>query len=75
MEWIKTTECLPTLGIDVLVLIKREKKKSKPAEMHIRVGQRLSERNIWIIGDDFGYNLGKVTHWMPLPEIPVDDKT
>lgn len=73
MKWIKITECLPTIGIDVLVFVKKEIKKSKPVETYIRVGRRISERDIWIIGDDFGYNLGKVTHWMPLPENPVDD--
>ena len=72
MKWIHIEERLPENGKDVLVLVKKEKKKLKPAKKYIRVGKRLSERNIWIVGDGFGYNLGKVTHWMPLPELPED---
>lgn len=74
MEWIKIKDRLPDMGVDVLVLVEKERKKSQPEEMHIRVGHRLSDRDIWIIGNDFGFNFGRVTHWMPLPEFPVVDK-
>ncbi len=70
MEWIKITDRIPNRGKDVLVLVEKEMTNSQPAEMHIRVGRRLSDRGIWIIGDNFGFNFGKVTHWMPLPKFP-----
>jgi hypothetical protein len=72
MEWIKIEQGLPKIGIDVLVLVQKKNKKLKPAEMRIRVGHRLSDRDIWIIGDNFGFDLGKVSHWMPLPEYPSE---
>jgi hypothetical protein len=28
-------------------------------------------RRLWVIGGLFGFDVGKATHWMPLPEPPV----
>jgi len=73
MEWIKVENRLPTKGIDVLVMVEKEMPHSQPPIKYIRVGRRITVRDICIVGDNFGYNLGKVTHWIPLPELPVVD--
>jgi len=71
MEWIKISEKTPVRGKDVLVMLKRKGLNSRPDKVYIRVGRMLSNRNVWIIGDNFGFNIGKVTHWMSLPDFPA----
>lgn len=75
MDWIKVENRLPNRGVDVLVVVQKEMSHSQPPVKYIRVGRRITDREIWIVGDNFGFNLGKITHWMPLPEIPDNENT
>ena len=61
-EWIPVTERLPEKGEEVLVFDTRENWTGFA---------RLRPDETWTaLGFDFPFDLGEVTHWMPLPEPP-----
>ncbi len=69
MNWININEKQPTNNKNVLVVISR-KSINEPIKREIHVGHNTG--NFWIIGGQFGFDMGKVTHWMELPKLPKD---
>ena len=61
-EWIPVTERLPEKGQEVLVFDTRE---NWTGFAWLRPDETWT-----ILGFDFHFDLGEVTHWMPLPEPP-----
>ena len=64
MEWINIQETLPEKLGSFLCYVKRE-----IADDEIHVG-RYYENGVWVIGRNFCFDIGEVTHWMPLPKPP-----
>lgn len=68
MNWIKITDSIPKLGLEVLILEKYRDIKT------IKIGHRCDidpysrEEDIWV--DDHNFPIDKATYWMPLPELP-----
>ena len=61
-EWIPVTERLPEKGEEVLVFDTRE---NWTGFAWLRPDETWTA-----LGFDFPFDLGEVTHWMPLPEPP-----
>ena len=61
-EWILVTERLPEKGEEVLVFDTRE---NWTGFAWLRPDETWT-----ILGFDFHFDLGEVTHWMPLPQPP-----
>ena len=61
-EWIPVTERLPEKGEDVLVFNTRE---NWTGFAWLRPDETWTA-----LGFDFPFDLGEVTHWMPLPQPP-----
>lgn len=61
-EWIPVTERLPEKGQEVLVFDTRE---NWTGFAWLRPDETWTA-----LGFDFPFDLGEVTHWMPLPEPP-----
>ena len=61
-EWIPVTERLPEKGEEVLVFDTRE---NWTGFAWLRPDETWTA-----LGFDFPFDLGEVTHWMPLPEKP-----
>ena len=61
-EWISVTERLPEKGEEVLVFDTRE---NWTGFAWLRPDETWTA-----LGFDFPFDLGEVTHWMPLPEPP-----
>ena len=34
------------------------------------VGHKPQNQKFWIVGNHFSFDIGEVTHWMPLPNPP-----
>ena len=64
-EWIPVTERLPEKGQEVLVFDTRE---NWTGFAWLRPDETWTA-----LGFDFPFDLGEVTHWMPLPEPPKGD--
>ena len=61
-EWISVTERLPEKGEEVLVFDTREN--------WIGFAWLRPDETWTALGFDFPFDLGEVTHWIPLPEPP-----
>ena len=61
-EWISVTERLPEKGEDVLVFNTRE---NWTGFAWLRPDETWTA-----LGFDFPFDLGEVTHWMPIPQPP-----
>ena len=61
-EWISVTERLPEKGEEVLVFNTREN--------WIGFAWLRPDETWTALGFDFPFDLGEVTHWMPLPQPP-----
>ena len=61
-EWISVTERLPEKGEEVLVFNTRED--------WIGFAWMRPDETWTALGFDFPFDLGEVTHWMPLPQPP-----
>ena len=64
-EWIPVTERLPEKGQEVLVFDTRE---NWTGFAWLRPDETWTA-----LGFDFPFDLGEVTHWMPLPQPPEED--
>ena len=64
-EWIPVTERLPEKGQEVLVFDTRE---NWTGFAWLRPDETWTA-----LGFDFPFDLGEVTHWMPLPQPPKGD--
>ena len=64
-EWISVTERLPEKGEEVLVFNTRE---NWTGFAWLRPDETWTA-----LGFDFPFDLGEVTHWMPLPQPPEED--
>lgn len=64
MEWISVNDRLPKDGEIVLTV----KNKSREIQMYE------SRRNGWISKKGWFWSVGTVTHWIPLPEPPKENK-
>ena len=64
-EWIPVTERLPEKGQEVLVFDTRE---NWTGFAWLRPDETWTA-----LGFDFPFDLGEVTHWMPLPEPPEEN--
>ena len=64
-EWIPVTERLPEKGQEVLVFDTRE---NWTGFAWLRPDETWTA-----LGFDFPFDLGEVTHWMPLPKPPKED--
>ena len=75
MQWINTKDEMPTMGQPILMLI--------PTSINFMCAGFISERQLEDdegefsekfladqYGDNIGYSLECLTHWMPLPEPP-----
>lgn len=60
MEWISVKDRLPETGKNVLVVVKGE------------VHEGVLGMVFWTVPNAESYCNKDVTHWMPLPEPPVD---
>ena len=78
MRWISVKDSKPVVGDQILMLI--------PTGINFVCSGSVSERQLEDdegefselfladqYGDDIGYSLECLTHWMPLPEPPSDD--
>jgi hypothetical protein len=70
MDWIDINAVKPNKCVDVLVAIDRKGLHADPAVPEVHVGHRMNNGDTWIIGSNFGFDMGTVTHWMPLPKHP-----
>ena len=64
-EWISVTERLPEKGQEVLVFDTRE---NWTGFAWLRPDETWTA-----LGFDFPFDLGEVTHWMPMPNPPEED--
>lgn len=72
-KWIKCSDRLPPQ--DHYVLVARYDGRPKVKMYFIQIASRLD--NEWFEDKDgykFDPKFGKVTHWMPLPEVPILDE-
>jgi hypothetical protein len=61
-EW-QPIETAPKDGTPVLVFV--PKAWGKHDEIHVG-----KQRRFWVVGNQFYFDIGNPTHWMPLPEPP-----
>ena len=73
MTWIKYIkgEQEPEPNKDVLVVVLRTQFGDEPREKERHVGHR-SEKNMWIIGGRFGFDMGDILYFQELEEMPKD---
>lgn len=81
-EWIPTKERMPSVGTEVLALAKHEDYIDgvgdvENTSMHVAHYTKCdgSRHTWWTWGKDYGFHReipGRITHWMPLPEIPIE---
>lgn len=67
-EW-QPIETAPRDKTTVLLFIpdaRREKDKVQTGSC----GKDMNKKDLWIIGNQFGFEVGRPTHWMSLPEPP-----
>ncbi len=62
--WIQVSRGLPEEGVEVVVLYK------DGPEVFASTGV-LDPDGRWVLSAGSGYDDDEVTHWLPLPEIPV----
>lgn len=73
--WIPTSERLPPLGERVLIWVAKPNEAGVPPRVEAaRFWRHPVDRYLCGFEDDGErcWNLGRVTHWMPLPEPPTD---
>ena len=73
MTWIKYIKDKqePEPNQDVLVVMLRKAFGDDLREKERHVGHR-SEKNMWIIGGRFGFDMGDILYFQELEEIPKD---
>lgn len=70
MEWIKTSEQLPEIGVGVLCSGISKLGDKQP---FIRTGEY--QGSFWIVGGNFDFDIGEVEYWTPIPvELPEEFK-
>lgn len=76
-KWIPVTERLPDTGGDVLVMENANRNYNAPMINTPRVARysgNLQTGFGYTDGQGRGHTALNVTHWMPLPELPVEVK-
>lgn len=69
-RWISVEDELPAAGERVLTWLQGAKLTSEERN-EMFVGYKMNEKNdVWIVGNAFSFDLGKVTHWQKLPPSP-----
>jgi hypothetical protein len=69
-DW-QPIETAPKDGTQILVYVpdgRREKDRVQAGSC----ARNLNKQDIWIIGNQFGFDVGEPTHWRPLPAPPRD---
>lgn len=64
--WTDIKNDQPDTGTDVLVVVKR----NQSSEPKIKVGYLLSDSETWVVDGKFDFDLGEITHWKELPDLP-----
>lgn len=68
--WISVEDELPAVGERVLTWLQGAKLTGEERN-EMFVGYKMNEKNdVWIVGNAFSFDLGKVTHWQKLPPSP-----
>jgi len=67
-KWIKLSERLPEPNVNVLVVVERTELLGGEVWTEMHTGHM--NKTFWIVGGHFGFDMGTITHWMPLPELP-----
>lgn len=68
--WISVNDDLPELGEDVIVFIP-ELLLDSDKDRSIMVGHTMDKKgDVWIIGNNFSFDIGEPTHWRPRPNKP-----
>lgn len=68
--WIRVEDKTPDDLVRVLMFLRREKTRLQPeVEYSMEVGT-FREGKPWVVGNQFSWDMGTCTHWMPLPEEP-----
>ena len=80
--WIPTKERMPSVGTEVVMVASfafeiDEQGRATERTMHVGHWTQSGEHSVkwWVWGKDYGLYrcvTGQVTHWMPLPEIPIE---
>lgn len=70
MEWIDINVEQPKRGLRVLVTFNKKGFHGDKIKQDIEKAYRMINGDNWIIGNQFGFEMGEVTHWMPLPSLP-----
>lgn len=65
-EWISVETRLPEFREKVYIHVLSD--NNKLTGQH--VGHRLPGKDFWIVSGKFSFDVGHVTHWMPLPPPP-----
>lgn len=70
-KWIDVKERLPEIGENVTCFTKLEKPNG--FRNPVQTGHRMNNNtDTWIVGNNFSFDIGKVTHWQPLPQSPKE---
>jgi len=72
MKWISIKDKLPSLAEEVLVFKAIKPKDNNGMALAIFSLKRGSDKEFIFIEKDIFWEILNVTHWMPLPELPVD---
>lgn len=71
MNWIKIEDALPEdYKTNVLCFVEHKRLGEDKVEHQMHVGHLLPNSKDWIVGNYFSWDIGKITHWRPLPEPP-----
>jgi hypothetical protein len=65
-DW-QPIENYPPENTDVIVFVPGARKTKQVGHWGWTMGH---DSKLWIIGDQFGFDVGKVTHWMEVPDDP-----
>ena len=63
--WVPVGDRLPSVHEQVLVKIRRKRIGESSIEVH--VGHLIHDGGNWIIGNQFGFDMGTVISWRPVP--------
>ena len=73
-NWIKfDKDNKPKPNEDVLLIIDRKRLGNEPLIRERHVGYR-TVKDLWIIGNNFGYDMGEILYYQYMDEIPKDQK-